>query len=71
MPITAIEETGVSATYFTLSNERTRSPDPVALRDMSKTLTYGARTQPRREAGGQFSLTVQNQKTNFWYGPLV
>jgi hypothetical protein len=33
MPITAIGETGVSATYFTLSNERTKAPDPVVLHE--------------------------------------
>jgi hypothetical protein len=33
MPITAIEETGVSATYFTLSDERTQAPDRVLVQE--------------------------------------
>lgn len=41
MPITAIEETGVSATYLTLSDGRTRSPDPVVMQETIDAVMLG------------------------------
>jgi hypothetical protein len=46
MPITAIEETGVSATYLTLSDVRTRSPDPVVMQETIDVATLGISCLP-------------------------
>ena len=72
MPITAIGETGVSATYFTLSNERTKAPDPVVLHeDVGPPALWISCVSLPFAPGLSIGKEFRTSKPNFKYEPLV